>query len=78
MCEAAGYDRSGLPLCNQPSGPTIAWVKYGPNVTMAEALTQDYVAGFLIADSAAGVRVPRVYAAFTRDTSHWAIGYTVV
>jgi hypothetical protein len=54
------------PPCNQPSGPIIAWVKYGPNVTMAEALTQDYVARFLIANPAAGVRVPRVYAAFSR------------
>jgi hypothetical protein len=57
-------------------------VKYGPNVTMAEALTQDYVATFLIANSADGMRVPRVYAAFSRDTSdsgcRWAIGYIVM
>jgi hypothetical protein len=47
---------------------------------MAEALTQDYVARFLIANPAAGVRVPRVYAAFSRDTSksNWAIGYIVM
>jgi hypothetical protein len=76
--QAPGYDRSGIPLCNQPSGPIIAWVKYGPNVTMAEALTQDYVARFLIANSAAGVRVPRVYAAFSRDSSYCVIGYIVM
>ena len=40
------------------SGLIIAWVKYGPNVTMAEALTQDYVAKSLIANSAADVRIP--------------------
>jgi hypothetical protein len=32
LCQAAGYDRSGIPLCNQPSGPIIARVKYGSNV----------------------------------------------
>ncbi len=37
LCHAAGYDRSSIPLCNQPSGPIIAWVKYGPNVAMAKA-----------------------------------------
>ena len=59
LCNAARFDRTGIPLCNQPSGPIIAWVKYGPNVTMAEALTQDYVAKYLTADSVAGLRVPR-------------------
>jgi hypothetical protein len=24
LCQAAGYDRSGIPLCNQSSGPIIA------------------------------------------------------
>ena len=42
LCKAAGYDCPGLPLCNQPSEPIIACVKYGPNVTIAEALTQAY------------------------------------
>jgi hypothetical protein len=78
LCEAAGYNCSGIPICNQPSGPIIAWVKYGPTVTMAEALTQDYVARFLIANSTTDVRVPRVYAAFSRDTSNSAIGYIVM
>ena len=35
MCQEAGYDRSGIPLHNQPSGPIVAWVKYDPNVDMA-------------------------------------------
>jgi hypothetical protein len=45
---------------------------------MAEALTQDYVARFFIASSRAGVRVPRVYAAFSRDGSYWPIGYIIM
>ena len=53
-------------------------MKYGWNVAMPEALTQDYVARFLIDNSVAGVRVPRVYAAFSRDTSACAIGYIVM
>ena len=36
LCNAAGFDRTGI---HQPSGPIITWVKYGPNVTMVEALT---------------------------------------
>ncbi|KAI0277196.1 hypothetical protein BGY98DRAFT_1177311 [Russula aff. rugulosa BPL654] len=78
LCQAAGYDRTGIPLCNQPNGPIIAWVKYGQSVHMAEALTQDYVARFLIDNSLAGVRVPRVYAAFERDTPVCVIGYIVM
>jgi len=42
---------------------------------MAEALTQDYVARFLIANSATGMRIPRVYVAFSRDNSDCVIGY---
>ncbi|KAI0273089.1 hypothetical protein BGY98DRAFT_1178924 [Russula aff. rugulosa BPL654] len=44
------------------------------------ALTQDYVARFLISNhSKAGVRVPQVYAAFLReDTSVCTTGYIVM
>jgi hypothetical protein len=45
---------------------------------MAEALTQDDVARFLITNSAAGVRVPWVYAAFSRDNSDCVIGYIIM
>ncbi|KAK0220029.1 hypothetical protein IW262DRAFT_1482630 [Armillaria fumosa] len=44
ICREAGYECRGIPLRNHPSGPIVAWIKYGANVTMAEALTQDWVA----------------------------------
>jgi len=80
LCQAAGYQRTGISLHDPSSGLIIAWVKYGANVAMAEALTQDYVAKYLIANSAADVRVPRVYAAFSRTGPDWDwdIGYIIM
>ncbi|KAG8955869.1 hypothetical protein FRC04_006316 [Tulasnella sp. 424] len=78
MCEAAGYDRTGIPFPNQPGEPIVAWVKYGPNVRMAEALTQDWVAKEFNAKPEADVRVPRVYDAFSMAYPDWPIGYIVM
>jgi hypothetical protein len=47
-------------------------------VAIPEALTQDYVAKSLIANSAADVRVLRVYAAFSRTGPDWDIGYIIM
>ncbi|KIO23191.1 hypothetical protein M407DRAFT_78393 [Tulasnella calospora MUT 4182] len=78
MCKTAGYKCRGIPIHIQPSGPIVAWIKYGPNVTMAEALTQDCVAKVLSANPAAGVQVPRVYMAFSIDNPTYPIGYIVM
>src|SRR5690349_2808200 len=78
MCQAAGYECRGIPLRNEPSGPIVAWVKYGPHVGMAEASTQGWVARFLSANPAVGVRVPRVYMAFSTDNSDFPICYIVM
>jgi hypothetical protein len=78
MCQEAGYKCRGIPLRNQPSGPIIAWIKYGANVEMAEALTQDWVAKVLSTNPAASLRVPRVYMAFSRDNPGYPIGYIVM
>jgi hypothetical protein len=67
LCQEAGRECRGIPLRNQDSEPIVAWVKYGRDVEMAEALTQDWVAKALITNPAAGVRVPRVYMAFSDD-----------
>ncbi|KAG5650733.1 hypothetical protein H0H81_011233 [Sphagnurus paluster] len=49
------------------------WVKFGPNVTMGEARTQQFVAQYLEAENNHDVRAPRVYLAFT-----WGVyGYIV-
>ncbi|KAG5649630.1 hypothetical protein H0H81_002787, partial [Sphagnurus paluster] len=49
------------------------WVKFGPNVTMGEARTQQFVAQYLEAENNHKVCAPRVYIAFT-----WGVyGYIV-
>lgn len=77
MCQEAG-ERSGIPLANEPGKPIVAWVKYGPNVNIDEALTQDWVAKNLNANPEATVRVPRVYDAFSIATTTWPIGFIVM
>jgi hypothetical protein len=62
----------------QQAWPIVAWVKYGPNVTMAEALTLGWVAKDLNAKPEAAVRIPQVYDAFSITTSEWLIGYIVM
>ncbi|KAG8964190.1 hypothetical protein FRC00_003536 [Tulasnella sp. 408] len=78
LCKKAGYQRTGIPFRNQPSGPVLAWIKYGPNVSMDEAYTQDWVAKVLDAEPEADVRVPRVYMAFTNIRRSGSIGYIVM
>src|SRR6266540_3641330 len=78
MCKEAGYDRTGIPFPNQPGKDIVAWIKYGGNVTMAEALTQDWVAMDLNAKPEAAVRVPRVYNAFSSPGAYFPIGYIVM
>ncbi|KAG8950624.1 hypothetical protein FRC04_007248 [Tulasnella sp. 424] len=78
LCKKAGYNRTGIPFRSQPSGPVVAWIKYGPNVPMDEAYTQDWVAKFLNADPEADVRVPLVYMAFTSPTRYRDLGYIVM
>jgi hypothetical protein len=81
MCKKAGKIGSctGIPFPNQPGQPIVAWIKYGAYVTIAEALTQDWVAKDLNAKPDAAVRVPRVYDAFSRTITafsiQWNIGY---
>ncbi|KAG8909767.1 hypothetical protein FRC01_006736 [Tulasnella sp. 417] len=78
QCEKAGYDCRGIPLRDQSSGSIVAWVKYGPNVARAEALTQDFAAKALSDNAVAGVRVPRVYDAFSVTVLGCPIGYIVM
>src|SRR5258707_14058577 len=76
-CQRAG-ECGRIPLFNQPGKPIVAWVKYGPNVTMDEVSTQDWVAKSLNAQPEATVRVPRVYDAFSISTIDWPIGFIVM
>ncbi len=78
MCRQEGYRLRGIPLRKGPSGPIVAWVKYGANVREAEALTQDWVAKALDAEPAAPVRVPRVYDAWVIRTRYSTIGHIVM
>ncbi|RXW16962.1 hypothetical protein EST38_g8894 [Candolleomyces aberdarensis] len=64
ICQQGGYGCSGIPLRQHPDGPVLAWVKYGPSTSLAEATTQDWVSKTLNANPAQGVRAPRVFDAF--------------
>lgn len=68
----------GIPLSSQPGEPIIAWVKYGPNVTINEALTQDWVAKELNANPKTNVRAPRVHAFFSTPSIEWTFGHIVM
>ncbi|TCD64796.1 hypothetical protein EIP91_003608 [Steccherinum ochraceum] len=49
------------------------WVKFGGDITMAEAETQRFVAQYLEANSISPVRAPRVYLAFTWGHSGYIV-----
>ena len=68
LCQRAGYEHgTGIRLLDQSSQSVIAWIKYGLNVTVPEARTQAWTAKALNDNPASGLRVPRVYHAFTRQ-----------
>ncbi|KIM36327.1 hypothetical protein M413DRAFT_31747 [Hebeloma cylindrosporum] len=76
-------DLRGIPLSSLPGGPIVAWVKFAADVTIYEALTQDWVAKELQAMSVNNLRVPRLYAFFsstpTTDRVYdWVIGHIVM
>lgn len=79
LCEEAGYNGvGGIAFADPSSGAVLAWFKYGPNVTMDEASTQAWVAEHLNAKPEAGVKVPRVYMAFTSTHPFCTIGYIIM
>ena len=73
-CLSLGFVR-GTTVVNPSTTSVIAWIKYGPNVTIDEARTQDWTAKALRDASASDVQVPRVFHAFTADHYGYSIGY---
>ncbi|EPQ50713.1 hypothetical protein GLOTRDRAFT_133815 [Gloeophyllum trabeum ATCC 11539] len=76
-CRQAGYDVLGFKLVDEAQS-VIAWVKYGPNVTIPEALTQDRVAKALCNVPSSGLGNPPSFRAFTREKASFSIGYIVM
>ena len=74
-CQQVGYTVTGTPLLDASSKEVIAWIKFGPNVTVDEARTQDYTAKALANTLDSDVQVPRVFHAFTREHPACPIGY---
>ena len=74
-CRQVGHSVTGTPLLDDSSKLVISWIKYGPNVTIDEARTQDWTAKALDNTPDSGLRVPRVFHAFTRESSACTIGY---
>ncbi|TDL24648.1 hypothetical protein BD410DRAFT_896824 [Rickenella mellea] len=65
FCRAAGWDNVDIPFPS--SDQPTAWIKYKPNVTRGEALTQHNVALAMNAIPNTAVHVPTVYLAFMDD-----------
>jgi len=74
-CRQVGFKVTGTKLLDESSRSVIAWIKYGPNVTISEALTQDWAAKALSSTPGCRLLVPRVFHAFTRESSSSTIGY---
>jgi len=85
LCKEAGYlDRCALAFTDPSSNAILAWIKYGPNVAVDEALTQAWVADNLNAmpetTGSVKVKAPRVYMAFTsfHPSPACTLGYIVM
>jgi len=74
-CGQVGYNITGTPLFDASPKEIIAWIKFGPNVTVHEARTQDFAAKAFANTPDSDVRVPRVFHAFTRKHPACTIGY---
>lgn len=70
-CAAAGYGQNGV--CFEVDGVPRFWIKYGRDLSLGEALTQNQVAQIVNADSASAVRVPEVYLVFFRKSRRYIV-----
>lgn len=73
-CLRLGFVR-GTTIVDPSTKSVIAWIKYGPNVTIDEARTQDWTAKALRDVGASDLQVPRVFHAFTAEYYGCSIGY---
>ena len=78
ICMKADLYGRGIAIRKSADGPIVAWAKYGVNVTITEALTQDWVARVLAADPTTFVHVPRVFDAFAIPKGRFNIGIIVM
>jgi hypothetical protein len=70
-CAAAGYCQNGTYFAIEDI-PRF-WIKYGTNITLGEALTQDHVGQIVNADPTSVVRVPQVYLVFLREPCRYIV-----
>ena len=73
-CLDLGFVR-GTTIVDPSTTSVIAWIKYGPNVTIDEARTQDWTAKALRDAGVSDIQVPSVFHAFTADYYGYSIGY---
>ncbi|CAA7259041.1 unnamed protein product [Cyclocybe aegerita] len=60
-------------ICFKIEGIPRFWIKYGTDITLGEAHTQDQVAQIVNADPTSAVRVPKVYLVFSRERCRYII-----
>ena len=77
ICQKSGYGCRSILLCDS-SNSIIAFVKYGPTVTLSEAQTQDWVARAVNDNPGLNLRVPWVYKAFEIPFAGLSIGHIIM
>ncbi|KAI5984658.1 hypothetical protein EDD15DRAFT_2390407 [Pisolithus albus] len=65
----------GTTIVDPSTKSVIAWIKYGPNVTIDEARTQDWTAKALRDAGVTDLQAPRVFHAFSAEYYGCSIGY---
>jgi hypothetical protein len=71
LCAAAGYRKNGITI--EVAGNPRFWVKYGAEVTVGEARTQNQVAQIVNVDPESVVGVPEVYLFFLRERCRYIV-----
>ena len=74
-CLELGFDPRGTQIVDPSTSSIIAWIKYGPNVTIDEARTQHWTFNALREAGVSEVQVAPVFHAFTADYRGLPIGY---
>jgi hypothetical protein len=74
-CLGLGFRRRGTPIVDPSTSSIIAWIKYGPNVTIDEARTQHWTSNALCKAGVLEVQVAPVFHAFTAEHKGVPIGY---
>ncbi|KIY61587.1 hypothetical protein CYLTODRAFT_384531 [Cylindrobasidium torrendii FP15055 ss-10] len=78
LCETLGELPGGTTISDPSNNSVIAWVKYGPNVTVGEAQMQHWTAIALREAGVSDVQAAPVFRAFNGEWHGRSVGYIVM